>query len=156
MMEWLSANVEIVTWIVLGIIFIIAEVATVSVVSIWFVGGCAVALILAIAGVPVAIQVVAAIAVSAGLFFGCRKKLTASLRGNVALKEEDISSQAEGKIGVVTEAIEPYKNGQILIGGNYWTAKGFNEDDAFAVDTKVIVIRVEGLCCLVEAADASK
>ncbi|MBO4350669.1 MAG: NfeD family protein [Proteobacteria bacterium] len=152
-MDWLVAHYDIVTWVILGIIFIVAEAATVSVVSIWFVGGCALALVLAFIGVPFWLQLIVAIGASAGLLVGCRKMITANLNRKKALKDEDISNLAEGKIGIVTEAIEPGKNGQIDIGGNYWTARGYNDEDKFDVNARVIVIRLDGLCCIVESAE---
>ena len=152
-MDWMAAHLDIVTWVILGIIFIVAEAVTVSVVSIWFVGGCALALVLALIGVPFWVQLIVAIGASAGLLVGCRKMITANLNRKKALKDEDISNLVEGKTGVVTEAIEPGKNGQIEIGGNYWTARAFNEEDHFAANDRVIVIRLDGLCCVVEAAD---
>ena len=153
-MDWVIAHYDIVIWLVLGIIFTIAEVATVSIVSIWFVGGCALALILAFAGVPMVIQIIAAVVASAGLLIGCRKMIKANLNRKVALKDEDMSNLAEGKTGFVSEAIEPGKTGQICINGNYWTARAFNESEAFPMNARVIVIRVDGLCCIVESADA--
>ncbi|MBQ1927125.1 MAG: hypothetical protein II180_13505, partial [Proteobacteria bacterium] len=63
-MDWISANIPLIVWIVLTIVFGILEAATAAVVSIWFVAGCVVAGIVALVGGPIWLQVVLAIGVS--------------------------------------------------------------------------------------------
>ena len=62
----MTVSLDLIFWIVATVIFGIAEGVTVAVVSIWFVVGSLVAVVLAALGVPVGFQVLAFAAVSAG------------------------------------------------------------------------------------------
>ena len=58
---------EAVIWLVLMVVFLAAEAATVSMVSLWFAAGSLVALAVSLLGGPIWLQVVLFLAVSAGL-----------------------------------------------------------------------------------------
>lgn len=147
-MEFLSANLDIIIWAVLGITLFIIELATVNTVSIWFVGGCVAALIAAFLGGPVWLQIILAIGVSGALLGGCRKMLVGKLSSK-ALKD-NIIDEVEGKDAIVTSEISPGKPGQILLNGIQWSAKSINDDDTLPVDTRVITCRREGLIVYVD------
>jgi membrane protein implicated in regulation of membrane protease activity len=54
-------------WLILAVIFLIAEAATVTMVSLWFAAGCLAALVVALTGGSFGFQVFTALAVSAAL-----------------------------------------------------------------------------------------
>ena len=74
-MDFIMANLAAIVWGVLAILFFVIEAVTVSTVSIWFVGGAVVAMLVAMIGGPIWLQLVLAIGVSGGLLVGCRKML---------------------------------------------------------------------------------
>lgn len=149
-MDWISANLPLIIWIVLTVIFGIIEAATAAVVSIWFVAGCVVAGIAALAGAPIWIQIVLAIGVS-GVFIGfVRKMLVNQDKNGPKILSATEAESIEGKIGTVTTEITPTEPGQILVNGIQWTAQGMNSDDSFPVNSRVIVCKLDGLKCYVD------
>ena len=149
-MSWITANLDIIVWVFCAVVFGIVEACTAAVVSIWFVGGCIVAAIAASIGAPIWLQIMLAIAASAGLLVGFRKMLIA--QGNAAPKilASTDTENVEGKVGVVSTEIVAGKPGQVCVNGIEWTARGVNDGDSFAVDTRVVVCRLDGCCCYVE------
>ena len=149
-MVWISANLPLIIWIVLTVIFGIIEAATAAVVSIWFVAGCVVAGIAALAGAPIWLQIVLAIGVS-GVFIGfVRKMLVNQDKNGPKILAATEAESIEGKIGTVTTEITPAEPGQILVNGIQWTAQGMNPDDSFPVNSRVIVCKLDGLRCYVD------
>lgn len=148
MMEFITANLDIILWIVLAIAFFVIELVTVATVSIWFVCGSVVALALALLGLPVFLQIIAAIAVSGGMLIGLRKMLNKS-HANKALSQS-ITENLELKTGTVSSAIEPGEIGQVMINGIAWSARGVDEEERFAEKTRVVVRRHEGIILYVE------
>ncbi|MBQ1265772.1 MAG: NfeD family protein [Proteobacteria bacterium] len=149
MPEFISAHLDVIIWSVSAVILFIIELATVSTVSIWFVGGCVVAIALALIGVPVIIQAIAAIAVSAGLLFGVRKMLVKS-KGSQKAIAQSITDNLELKTGTVSSAIEPGEIGQVMIDGIAWSARGVDDQEQFPEKTRIIVRRHEGIFVYVE------
>ena len=151
-MEWINANVDIVIWIIIAVTAGIAEAVTAATVSIWFVIGAAAALGLAFLGVPGWIQFVAFLAIS-GV---CIKLVRKSIAGNKQKSLEaspNVTDGVVGKTAVVTLAIEPFKTGQIKVNGLQWTAKAIDESEAIPLNAKVTVMKVEGICCIVDKFD---
>ena len=108
-----------IVWIGLTILFAVVEASTVSLVSIWFVGGSIAALIASAFTGSVVVQVGVFIIVSALLLLLTRpllmKKLTPkTVHTNVGI---DI-----GRRAVVIEAVTPDNYGRVRLGGVDWKA----------------------------------
>ena len=146
-MEFFLSNLDVIVWSVLAVFFLVIEMATAATVSIWFVGGCVAALAVGLIGGPVWLEVILALGVSAGLFAGCRKMLVGK---NPKAIEEKVTDGLEGKIAIVTTAIEPGMKGQIKIDGVEWTAMALDDSVAIPERTRVVICRQEGCCCFVE------
>lgn len=144
-MPWLPSIV----WGVLLIIFVIAEAMTAAIVSIWFVAGSLVALVVALLGGPVWVQIILALGVSLGLLAGCRKMIP---NGKNAQKlEAEMSPESIiGKTGYVSEDIVPGKTGLVKIDGIQWTARTINHDEHLPENTRIVVCHQEGIICIVE------
>ncbi|MBR4985380.1 MAG: NfeD family protein, partial [Proteobacteria bacterium] len=149
-MEWISANIPLLIWIGLTIFFGIIEAATVAVVSIWFVIGCAAAGIAAFAGGPIWLQLLLAIGVSSALLAYVRKMLVDQDKNSPKVLASTDAESIEGKVGTVTTRITPESPGQVIVNGIQWTAQGMNPDDTFDVNTRVIICKLDGLRCLVD------
>lgn len=148
MMEFITSNLPVIIWSAAAIFFFIIELATVATVSIWFVCGSVVALALALIGVPVFVQVIAAIGVSAGMLVGIRKMLAKTKKPKELT--QSIADNLELKTGTVSSAIEPGETGQVMIDGIAWSARGVDEEERFPEKTRVIVRRHEGIFLYVE------
>ena len=135
-----------IVFVCLAFIFIIAEVCTIELVSIWFVVGSLVAFILArIPQVPYYVSIIAFFVVSLVMLFSIRPiaKKFAPHRRNF---------NSEGRIGkeyVLKKSIEPNKLGEVKIGDVIYNAKSI--DNKPIEEGKEIVIKaIEGNTLVVE------
>lgn len=134
-------------WLALLGVFIAVEGATVALVSLWFIGGAAAALIFALCGLPLWSQVLVFAVVSAVLLIGLRP----FLKKYINSKKVDTNVDALiGKRAVVTEAIDNLRGqGTVRLGGNLWSARSVG-DAPIAADTVVVIRRIEGVKVFVE------
>ncbi len=142
---------EIWIWLGLAVLFLIAEAATVTAVSLWFAGGSLAALIVALLGGSLGLQVGTALAVSAILLALLRpivkKHFTPKLhRTNI---DAIIGSQ-----GYVTADIDNVSaTGTVKLGAMEWTARSVN-GNPIPKGTLVKVEKIEGVKAFVTPAEA--
>lgn len=142
-------HMEIV-WLVLLIVFAVAEGVTVALVSIWFMGGALAALIAALCGAELWLQVVLFFAVSILLLLGLRP-LSRRL-----LRQKKVATNADSNIGkeaVVTERIDNLQGrGAVRISGVEWSARSADGSE-IEKGAVVRVLRIEGVKVCVERAE---
>ena len=137
-------------WLALAVVFLVAEAATVTMVSLWFAGGCLAALLVAATGGGWGFQVFTALAVSA-LLLAClrplaRKHFTPKLtRTNV--------DAVIGTRGYVTADIDNMAaTGTVKLGAMEWSAR--SADGApIPKGTLVKAERIEGVKVYVAPAE---
>ena len=137
-------------WLALAVVFLVAEAATVTMVSLWFAGGCLAALLVAATGGGWGFQVFTALAVSA-LLLAClrplaRKHFTPKLtRTNV--------DAVIGTQGYVTADIDNMAaTGTVKLGAMEWSAR--SADGApIPKGTLVKAERIEGVKVYVAPAE---
>ena len=143
-------NWAAIAWLVLTVVFLIAEAATVTVISLWFAAGALAAMVSALLGAGIWLQsgiflVVSAIALTA-LRPLVRKYLTPRLTAT------NIDSVI-GSVGIVTVSIDNIAStGQIKLNGMEWTARS-TSGDPIAPGTRVRVDRIEGVKVFVSPAE---
>ena len=140
-------------WLAVIILFLVIEMITVSLVSIWFVGGALAAFLAAYFTDTMWIQVVAFLAVSVVLLV-----LLRPLARKLSVKQKDqMVSGAKAMIGkqaIVTEEIDSvHAKGAVQVNGQYWTAKTKLFEDKIPKDTIVKVIDVDGVKLIVKEVD---
>ena len=139
-----------VLWLVLLIVFAVLEASTVSMVSIWFMGGALTALIAALCGAEIWLQVVLFFVVSIALLL-CLRPLSKKL-----LKKRKVATNADSNIGktaVVTETIDNLRGtGAVKISGVEWSARSV-DDSVLEKDAVVRILRIEGVKVCVERAE---
>ncbi len=129
-------------WLILLVAFAIVEGVTVSLVSVWFIGGAAAALIAALCGAEVWLQVV--------LFFGVSIVLLLCLRplSKRLLKQKKVATNADSNIGkeaIVTEEIDNLQGkGAVKIAGVEWSARS-EDGSVIEKDAVVRILRIEGV-----------
>lgn len=134
-------------WLALLGLFIAVEAATVALVSVWFIGGAAVALVLSLLGTRVWVQCVAFIAVSVILLLLLRPFLKKYVSGK---KVATNVNAFIGKHAVVTETIDNLQGkGAIRVDGSVWTARSANEAP-IGTGTVVTICKIEGVKAFVE------
>ena len=136
-------------WLGIMIVSIIVEVATPSLVAIWFAPAALISMILSFFNIHVAIQIAVFVAVSAVLMLLFYKKLKDNLDSKI---EKTNLDAIIGKVGVCEEDIGEMNPGRVKVGGMSWSA--FTENGAVInKGEKIRVISIEGVKLLCEKAE---
>lgn len=134
-------------WLGLLILFAVGEAVTVGLTSIWFAAGALAALVCALLGGPLWLQIVLFIAVSTLCLLAIRPMAQKYLNSKVE------PTNADRIIGSEAVVIEPIHNlqatGAVRIGGMVWSARSGN-DTSIPAGTLVKVLRIEGVKVIVE------
>lgn len=138
---------QTILWLIVFVLMVIIEIATMGLATIWFAGGAVVAFFLALFGVPVKIQIVVFLVVSFLLLFITRP---------VAMKHLNLKriktnvDELVGKHAIVTEEIENLKGaGQITLNGIEWTARS-ESNETIPVNTEVEIVEIKGVKAFVK------
>lgn len=135
-------------WLLAAAAFLVLEMLTMGLTSIWFAGGALVGAVVARMGLSLGIQVAAFVVVSIVLLM-----LTRPLAGKY-LNSRTVKTNADSLVGeacVVTQTIDNLKaQGQVLIRGQVWTARSTKEDLVIPEDSRVKVIEIAGVKLMVE------
>ena len=134
-------------WLVLLIVFAASEAITVGLTSIWFAAGALAALIAALLGGAVWIQITLFLAVSLLCLAAVRPLAKRHLNSKVEPTNADrvIGAQAQ-----VTEDIDNIRGrGAVIIRGMAWSARS-QDGSAIPAGTMVRVLRIEGVKVFVE------
>lgn len=138
---------EMIIWLVLLIVAIVAEVLTMGLTTIWFAGGALVAIFAAILNAPVWLQVVLFLVVSLVLLIFTRP---------VAVKyfnKDRIKTNAESLVGrqaIVTAEIDNLQGiGQVTVGTQEWSARSYDNGVRIPVGTVVDVLAINGVKLMV-------
>lgn len=136
-----------IAWLVVLIVAIAVEVATLGLTSIWFAGGALAALIIAAFSLPVWLQILVFLAVSLALIVFTRP---------LAVKyfnKDRVRTNVESLIGrqaiVVSEVDNLQGIGQVTVGGQEWSARTEEGQKGLAVGTVVEVVAVSGVKLIV-------
>lgn len=139
---------EAMFWLVLFIIFIVFEVATLGLTTIWFAGGAIVAFILALADIHIGVQIVVFFAVSFLLLFFTRPLAHRFINQNTVKTNVD---ELVGKIVKCSETIDNFNEiGRVRINGNEWMARTIADGMTIPKDTLVQIVEIRGVKALVQ------
>lgn len=129
-------------WLGLMILFLIAEGATVSLVSLWFAAGAVVAMFAALLGAGVWLQTGLFLAVSGILLLMLRPIVRRYLVPKITATNVD---SLVGATGLVTVAIDNVTaSGQVKLGAMEWTARSTTGEN-IPQGTLIRVDRIEGV-----------
>ena len=149
-------STEAIFWLVVMILFLILEMITISLVSIWVVGGSLAAFLVSFA--------VSNIWIEAGVFLGVSLVLLLLIRPmarKLGVKQKDqIRSGAQalvGKRALVTETIDNlHATGAVQVNGQFWSAKAVDDDEIIRKDTVVMISEVDGVRLAVKKLEREK
>lgn len=138
---------EIIVWLVLLILFIGVEVATMGLTTIWFAGGTLFAILAAVLNLSVSVQIILFFVVSLILLFFTRP---------VAVKyfnKDRVKTNVESYIGKQAIVISEINNilgiGQVSVNGQEWTARSSDMNKIFVVGAVVSVVAIDGVKLIV-------
>lgn len=135
-------------WLLILIITLVVEIATLGLTTIWFSGGALVAFILSLCKLPVPVQIAAFLIVSIVLLFFTRPIAVKYLNKNVVRTNSDA---LVGQQAIVVSDINNIEGlGRVLVQGKEWSAKAAVESDKIATGEVVVVKAIEGVKLLVE------
>ncbi len=138
---------EVIFWLVLLIICIGIEVATMGLTTIWFAGGALVAIFAAVVGAPIWLQAIIFIVVSLVLLFFTRP---------IAVKyfnNDRVKTNVESMVGRQAVVISEIDNlqgiGQVTVGGQEWSARSAEDQAKIAVGAVTVVVAISGVKLIV-------
>ncbi len=123
-MDYLIANPWIM-WLAVGVLFLIVELLTTALVSIWFVPSAIITCLLSFVVDSLLIQVAIFVVLSAVFMVVCRKIYNKHIKKPV--DDVDQNENLLGKTATVTENTNAI-TGRILVGDVYWKAVSENGD----------------------------
>lgn len=133
----------ITVWVILLVIFLLAELATAGLLTIWFAGGALVSLILAIVGVPLPIQIVVFFIVSIILLFLTRPLAVKYVKTNTYKTNYET---AIGQKVLIKETVNnQLGTGVADLNGQEWTARMKDETIHLEQGEHAIVDSVSGV-----------
>ena len=131
-----------VLWFALLIVFIVAEAATVGMVSAWFAIGALAAMVSGLLGAKFWLQIVVFVTVTGVSLYLLRP--IAKKHFNAKVTRTNVDALV-GKTCLVTASIDNMQSaGQVRLGDVEWTARS-STDDPISVGTQVRIDRVEGV-----------
>ena len=129
-------------WLILLVIFLVAEAGTVALVSLWFAAGALAALVAALLGGGMLWQMGMFLLVSAGLLLALRPWAKRYLNPKITRTNVD---SVIGSAGLVTSEVDNVKaTGQVKLGAMEWTARS-TSGDPIPAGPMVTVDRIEGV-----------
>lgn len=135
-------------WLIVIILSIGVEVASLGLTSIWFAGGALVALVAAVFNVPLVVQILLFFVVSLVLLFFTRP---------IAVKyfnKDRVKTNVEslvGKQAIVTSEIDNLQGiGQVVVNGQEWSARSTSEGIKLPVGCVVNIMAISGVKLIVE------
>ena len=135
-------------WLILMVLCIAFEIATVGLVSIWFAGGALVACFLAMFNVHIVIQVIVFVVVSLLLL------IVTKPMAKKWINKDRIKTNYEGIIGKVVRVTERVDNinetGTALINGQEWTARSKSDNINLEQGEVAQVVNISGVKLILE------
>jgi len=149
MLELLNqVNWFVVLWLAVVVVFLVVELSTVTLTSIWFAAGGLIALFVAMAGGNFAFQMIAFLIAAFGMFFATKPW------AEKVINAKKTSTNADRAIGEEVRVLERISNldqtGVVVVHGQEWTAR--TEDDKMIIEQGELVriIRISGVKLIVE------
>ena len=143
-------NWAAIVWLALLVVFLAAEAATVSMVSLWFAVSALVALLVALLGGPGWLQGTLFLVISAVLLALLRPLVKRYVTPRITATNVD---SVIGSTGLVTTAIDNVSAvGQVKLGAMEWTARS-TSGQLIPVGTRVRVDKIEGVKVYVSPAE---
>lgn len=127
------------TWLIIFIFLIFVEIATVNLVSIWFAIGAIASCILSIYVDNLIIQL-GCFVITSTICLILTKSIISKIK-NHKITPTNLD-RVIGDIGIVTEDLDEFNNGEVKVDGKTWTA---TSKETLTVGTKVKIVSINGV-----------
>ncbi|MCL2051458.1 MAG: NfeD family protein [Lachnospiraceae bacterium] len=135
-------------WLILFVVFVLVELATMGLSTIWFAGGALVATIASAFGLPIPLQVILFLTVSILLLYFTRPIAVKYFNKDRA--KTNIESYVGREVIVISEIDNLQGIGQVTLGGQEWTARTTNNAVTLPIGAVGIVKAVDGVKLIIE------
>jgi membrane protein implicated in regulation of membrane protease activity len=130
------------TWLMIAVALGVLELLSADLILIMLAGGALVGMVVALFGLPVAVQIVVALGTAVGLLAVIRPSMVHRLHAGPTLRTG--ADALIGERGFVLEPLSHATPGRVKIGGDVWTAKPYDEDDQIEAGAAVDVVSIKG------------
>ena len=134
------------TWTALAILLGVAELLSLDLVLLMLAVGAGAGILTALLGLPVAVQVLAAIGTSIAMLALVRPSMVKRMHGGPELVMGH--DALVGKQGVVVSRVTA-DSGQVRIAGELWSARAYDETTVIEEGARVDVFQIDGATALV-------
>lgn len=135
-------------WLIFMLVFVVFELVTMGLTTIWFALGALVALAIAAVSGPIWLQIIAFVVVSIAALFGVRNIAKDFFNQN---REKTNAFSLIGKKGIVTEQISNiHAVGQVTVAGQEWTARAVDDSKVYEKGEMVVIRAISGVKLMVE------
>lgn len=141
-------------WLFLFIVFLIFEIATLGLTTIWFAGGAFIAFWMSVAEISFPAQLVVFFLVSLVLLWTTRPLAAKYVNKNVSKTNVD---ELIGKTVKVSETIDNInETGHVMINGVEWLARAKHESMVIPAGTHVCIMEIVGVTVIVQPESMTK
>ncbi len=133
-------------WLALAVVFIVIEVVTFTILTIWFAIGAIILIFLSFLPIPFVYQVLLFLIISTTLLVLTRPLILKKLESK---KQKTNVDSLTGLTALVVKDILPFEKGEIKINGIFWSAKS-ESNETIEKESECIILRVEGVTAIVE------
>lgn len=153
--EWVMWNIwYAVAWLIVLLVMLVIEIMTLGLTTIWFCGGALVAMIAAICKVPLVVQIILFVVVSAVLLLALRP--WAMKYVNKRTQKTNVEGLI-GKTARITSLVNNrMESGRAMMNGLEWTARAAEDDMIIPEGTIVEVVSVSGVKLIVKKMEEVK
>ena len=141
-------NYQAVFWLILTVILAVIELTTLGLITIWFAIGAAVAMLAALLGGNIWVQLIRFIIVSTGILVTVRP--IASRHFNGKIKKTNIDAVIGRKLIAKTDIDNIKGTGKVDMDGSTWLAASSMDEVTIFAGEEVRVVRVSGAKLIVE------
>ena len=135
-------------WLVAFGVLLLVEILTLGLTTIWFAAGALAAFLMAALGLPLMVQIVVFLMVSALLLIFTRPVMTKHLNAKTT------KTNAESLVGDKARVLIPVNNlkeeGQVMVNGMEWTARSTKDEVTFQKDEMVRIAGISGVKLIIE------
>ena len=139
---------DVITWLILLLVFIVVEVLTLGLTTIWFAGGALAAMVAALLNAGAPVQISLFLLVSFALLFLTRPMAVRYLNQS---REKTNAAGLIGRTCIVKEEIDNLKaTGCVVIDGQEWTARCVNDKMVIQPERVVVIEEIRGVKLIVK------
>lgn len=136
-----------VIWVIIAVVLLIAEATTTAFVAVYFGVAAVVAALVAYAGGPIVLQILAFALAALGGMWLTRPALKRAMNTGPQLRTG--VEAMRGRKGIVTKAIADLEPGQVKVDGDTWTARSYFDGEPIPAGTKIEVVEIKGVTAMV-------